>query len=142
MLKAVLDTNQFVSSLITKKGISARLVQAWRDSAYILITSREILEELRRVLEYPHIMDKYHLTDDDINALFTLIHHEAVVLTEVPELDIIKDDPEDNKILACAVKARAQYIVSGDQHLLALAEYKKTSIVTAREFLGIIEYAA
>ena len=78
MHKVVFDTNQFVSSIIAKNGIPAQLLQAWRESAYILITCTEILQELRRVLQYPHITKKYHLTETDINSLFILIHIETI----------------------------------------------------------------
>lgn len=139
MLKVVLDTNQFVSSIISKKGPSAQLFQAWREHAYILIISLEIIKEIEQALRYPHITKKYHLREEDIESFIHLIEHEAVVLPGSLRVDVIKEDPEDNKILACALEARAQYIVSGDKHLLSLRQYKDIAIVTAREFLKTID---
>jgi len=139
MIKAVLDTNQFVSGIIMKKGASRRLLQAWRKSAYMLITSQEILEELYRVLKYPRIIKNYHLTEKDISSLFNLIQAEAVVLSTTPKIDIIKENPDDNKILSCAIEAKADYIVSGDKHLKNLGQFKKIDIVNAREFLDILK---
>lgn len=136
MLKVVVDTNQFVSSLITRKGPSAGLLQAWREHAYILITSTEILKEVARVLRYPRIARKYSLREEDIKSFLNLIEHEAVILPETIKINVIKDDPDDNKILACALEAQAQYIVSGDNHLLNLRQYKDIAIVTVREFLS------
>lgn len=138
MLKVVLDTNQFVSSLITPKGPSAKLLQAWRESAYILITSREIIKETERALRYPHISQKYRLREEDIGSFLHLIEHEAVVLSDSFRVDVIKEDLDDNKILACALEAKAQYIVSGDGHLLALRQFKEIAIVSVREFLKIL----
>lgn len=138
MYKVVLDTNQFVSSLLVKKGIPARLLEAWHAHAYILIASREILKEVERVLLYPHITKKYKLQKEDIESLINTIEHEAIVLFDTPEINIIKEDPQDNKILACALKANADYLVSGDRHLLDLGQYKNTAIVSARDFLEII----
>lgn len=140
MLKAVLDTNQFVSSIISKKGVSFQLLQAWREHAYILITSREIIKEIEQALRYPHITKKYHLQEEDIESFIHLIEHEAVVLPASLRVDVIKEDPDDNKILACALEAGAQYIVSGDSHLLNLRRYKDITIVTAREFLKTIDF--
>ena len=137
MLKAVIDTNQFVSSLISKQGPSAQLIDRWREQRFILVTSPEIIAEIQRVLEYPHISKKYKLSKSDVQSLLTLIEHEAVVIPKLPAVHVIKDDPDDDKFLACALAARAEYIVSGDQHLLSLGSYKSISIVTVKEFLLI-----
>lgn len=137
MLKAVIDTNQFVSSLISKQGPSAQLIDRWREQRFILVTSPEIIAEIQRVLEYPHISKKYKLSKSDVQSLLTLIEHEAVVIPKLPAVHVIKDDPDDDKFLACAFAARAEYIVSGDQHLLSLGSYKSISIVTVKEFLLI-----
>lgn len=94
MLKAVIDTNLFVSGLISKKGNPAKLLQLW---------------------------------------------HDHVVLPDAVELDVVKDDPDDNKVLACALAAHADYIVSGDGHLLKLGVFKNIPIVTAKDFLDSAE---
>lgn len=140
MLKIVLDTNQFVSSLISKKGPPAQLLQAWYEHLFIMITSSEILKEIERVLHYPRIYQKYHLTKESIATLIAVIEHEAIVLFDTPKVDIIKEDPTDNKILACAVHAKADYVITGDRHLLDLRQYEDIGIVTPREFLDIIDY--
>ena len=137
MLKAVIDTNQFVSSLISKQGPSAQLIDRWREQRFILVTSPEIIAEIQRVLKYPHISKKYKLSKSDVQSLLTLIEHEAVVIPKLPAVHVIKDDPDDDKFLACAFAARAEYIVSGDRHLLSLGSYKSISIVTVKEFLLI-----
>ncbi|MBL7081300.1 MAG: putative toxin-antitoxin system toxin component, PIN family [Candidatus Omnitrophica bacterium] len=142
MLKVVLDTNQFVSSFIVKKGLSAQLLQAWRKYAYVLITSKAILKEIEEVFHYPHITKKYSFKKTEIDSFIGLIEKRAIVLSDLIELDVIKDDPDDNKILACALEAKAQYIVSGDSHLLNLRQYKGIVIVTAREFLKILDSKA
>ncbi len=139
MLKVVLDTNQFVSGAISKQGPSAMLLKAWREHAFILISSREILEEVGQALRYHRIAKKYGLKEERIQSILALIEHEAVILPEIPHVDIIKDDPDDNKILACALAAEADYIVSGDKHLLNLGRHKKTAIFTVGEFLKILQ---
>lgn len=139
MLKVVLDTNQFVSAIITKKGVSVQLLEAWRKHAYILITSEEIIKKAKKVLQYPRIAKKYHLQEETIESLVQLIEREAVVSPGFLKVEIIKDDPDDNKILACALEAKAQYIISGDGHLLNLRKYKDIAILTAQEFLKSID---
>jgi putative PIN family toxin of toxin-antitoxin system len=135
MLKAVIDTNQFISALISKQGPSAQLLDRWRQQKFILLTSPEIITEIKRALEYPHIVKKYKLGQSDIQSLLMLLEHEAVVIPKPPAVHIVKDDPDDDKFLACAIAAKAEYIVSGDQHLLSLGNYMSISIVTVRDFL-------
>jgi len=137
MLKVVIDTNQFVSSLISKQGKPAQLVDLWRQQHFILVTSPEIIVEIKKVLEYPHIIQKYKLNKEDIQSLLILIEHEAVIVPGLPVINVIKDDPDDNKFLACALAAQAEYIVTGDQHLLSLGRYESILIVTVKDFLLI-----
>ena len=104
-----------------------------------LNTSKEIIKEIRHSLEYPHITKKYHFKKEDVESLIDLIEHEAVVASDSIRLNLIKEDPSDNKILACAIEAQANYIVSGDKHLLKLQQYKNILIVTTQKFLEIIK---
>ncbi len=138
MRKVVLDTNQIISSVIVRHGPSAKLFEAWRKHQYFLMISKEIIEEVKRVFRYPRIVQKYHLSQENIDAVLDLLEREAVVVSVPFEVNIIKADPDDNKILACAVASGADYIVSGDQHLLDLRKYQNVSIVRAKEFLEIL----
>ena len=141
MLKVVIDTNQFISSVINKHGPSANLLEAWRKYCFTLVLSDKVVQEIRRVFLYPRISQKYHLKEDDINAFLGFIEHEAVILSGLAPIDVIQDDPEDNEIVACALEAGADYIVSGDKHLLNLKNYQGITIVTVREFLKLIAYS-
>ena len=140
MLKTVIDTNLFVSSIINKSGIPAKLLQAWQDHDFLLIISDQMLEEMRRVLQYPHIKNKYNLKDDDIAKVIDTIERFAVVLHDVGGVDVISEDPDDNKVLACAIAAEADFIVSGDKHLLKLGKFEDIPIMTAKGFLKKMEY--
>lgn len=139
MLKTVIDTNLFVSSIINKSGIPAKLLQAWRDHDFLLIVSDQMLEEMGRVLQYPHIKNNYNLKDDDIAKVIDTIERLAVVLDDVEEVDVISKDPDDNKVLACAIAAEADCIVSGDKHLLKLGKFEDIPIMTAKDFLKKME---
>ncbi len=139
MLKVVLDTNQFISGIISKHGASASILNAWRKQAYTLVTCRGIVDEIERTLHYPRIIAEYDLKVDEINKILSFIDREALVVPEIPGIDIAKDDPDDNKIIACALAADAEYIISGDKHLLKIKRHDKISIIEAKEFLSIIQ---
>ncbi len=143
MLKVVLDTNIFVSSLLSRTGTPAQVLNAWRDRQYVLCTSPAIITEIQRTLAYPRIREKYRLTDADIEDLLTLLHHDAVLVPGLANVrGAIPNDPDDEKFLACAIDAGADLIVSGDKHLLALSTYRDIPIVTARDFLQQMEKSA
>lgn len=140
MLKVVLDTNVFVSSLLSKTGTPAQVLNLWRDRRYVLCISTAIITEIHRTLTYPKIREKYRLTAADITDLLTLLHHDAVLVPGLANAcGTIPDDPDDEKFLACAIDAGADLIVSGDQHLLALGAYRDIPILTPHDFLQQVD---
>lgn len=135
MLRVVLDTNVFVSGLLSKTGLPAKILDAWRAGQYLLIASPPIVAEIKRVLQAPRIREKYFITDGDIEQLIILLEKEALIVPGYTDVkDAIPDDPSDEMFLACAVDAAADFIVSGDRHLLEISEYKGISIITVNEF--------
>ncbi|MBL7150493.1 putative toxin-antitoxin system toxin component, PIN family [Candidatus Microgenomates bacterium] len=135
MLKVVLDTNNFVSSQISKKGASAKIYHLWRERKIGLLTSPFQLKELEKVLEYPRIKKKYRLSSAKVKKIVKIIRRQATVVYPFVKIEIIKEDPADNQILAIAQEGKADYIISGDQHLLKLKKFKNIPIITAKEFL-------
>ena len=139
MFKAVIDTNLFVSALISKKGSPARLLQLWRERAFLVIISEQMLKEIQRVLQYPRIKNKYNLKDEQIAQAVDTIKKFAIILPDIISLDVVKEDPDDNKVLGCALAVKADYIVSGDKVLLTLGGFEDIPIVAVKDFLDIIE---
>lgn len=136
MLRVVLDTNVFVSSLLTKRGATAQVLAAWRDRRFLLLTSPAIIAEIQRVLRYPHIRGRYGITEGDIDALTELLQKDALVVPgAAPVAGVIPADVTDEMFLACAVDGQADFIVSGDRHLLELRTYRDVPVLTVREFL-------
>jgi putative PIN family toxin of toxin-antitoxin system len=136
MLRVVLDTNVFVSSLLVKVGVPAQVMDAWRDRRYVLVISPAIIAEMRSTLNYPRIRHKYSITDEDIEGLIVLVQHDALLVPgEADVAGAIPADPTDEKILACALDGRVDLIVSGNLHLLDLVQYEGTPILNARQFL-------
>jgi len=131
VLRAVLDTNVFVSGLLSKTDLPAKILEAWRDGQYVLIRSPPLVAEIKRALETARIREKYFITDGDIEQLIILLEKDALVVPGHTDVkNAIPDDPSDEMFLACAVDASADFIVSGDRHLLDISEYKDIPIIT------------
>ncbi len=89
---------------------------------------------------YPRIRRRYAVTDEDVEELVALLEREALVVPGEAEVErAVPEDPADERVLACAVEAEADAIVSGDQHLLGLRAYRGIPILTVREFLEWLE---
>lgn len=139
MIRAVLDANIFVSAILVKIGKPARVVNNASDVN--LLTSEEILSEVARVLSYLRIRRKYALTEKDIETYFQDLRNRCTLVAVSTVVRGVSRDPDDDKILACAIDGAAEYVVSGDPHLLNLREYMGVKIVTPNAFLSILEEA-
>lgn len=138
-MKAVLDVGQFVSATIRADGHPAQVLRAWGKREFDLYTSIPILDDLRRVLAYPHIRKRHHWTDEQID-LFVLALGIAAHLTPGElEVSVVEEDPTDDKIFACAEEGAVDYIVSSDEHLHKKTSYKGIPIVPPRRFLEILK---
>ena len=134
-LKAVIDTNLFISGLFAKDSLSAQLQDLWINQDFELITSVEIIKEISRVLNYPRIKESFKPTEENIRRFFHLVFRKAVISKDIYHTDKIVDDPTDNKFLACALEKKADYIVSRDPHLRNLKHYHGIQIVDAATFI-------
>lgn len=134
MIKVVLDTNVLVSALISTRSNPSLLLDA-AGKSYLLFTSKEILDEFEDVIS----RDKFGFSDGKINTAIEAILSFSEIVNPKVRLNIIKADPDDNKILECAVACGASYIVSGDKHLLELKEYESIKIISPKIALDLLE---
>ncbi|MBN2717796.1 MAG: putative toxin-antitoxin system toxin component, PIN family [Deltaproteobacteria bacterium] len=142
MIKAVFDTNTFVSAMLQPQGTPARLLEMAMTAdacPFELYISGQIIEEIGRVLSYPRIKNKYRLSDDRINVFLALIIEACKDIGYVSELFIVTTDPDDSYIVSTALACKADYLVSGDKaHVLPLKKVENTQIVTIREFADLL----
>jgi uncharacterized protein len=137
-IKAVIDTNVIVSGVISPKGAPRKILDLARKEIFKVVTSVSINHEIFKVLHRDYIYAKYNLTEEIIDNISAFLY-EGSILTEYEyAVSKVKKDPEDNKFIACAVEGEADYIVSGDDHLLRLKHYSGIQIVDARGFLKIL----
>ncbi|MYB63829.1 putative toxin-antitoxin system toxin component, PIN family [Candidatus Poribacteria bacterium] len=132
----VLDTNQHISAIIRPDGNPAQILQFWRVGAIELAISPAMLDEFQRVVRRPRIQQKYNLSDDDIDEYVEMLREFAIVVSGSITVNAVPDDPDDNIIIACAIEAEADVIISGDRHLLTLGSYQEIPIVKASDFLA------
>jgi len=130
--KVVLDSNIFISAL-GWQGKPEQIFKKCIKNEIILITSKEQISELNRVLEYP----KFNFTDIEKNKFISIIMNISRFVDIPKKLNIIKDDLSDNIILETAVVGGADYLITGDPHLLKLKEFQRIKIITASHFLEI-----
>jgi len=129
------DTNIFVSGTILSYGVPFEILRSWQRQEFILVTSEAIISEIQRVLRYPRIRNKYSVTEEDIWRLMTSLHKDAIVTSGSYEVRGVPSDPDDDKFLACALEAQADYIVTGDPDLLSLKYYHGVNIINPKDFL-------
>lgn len=138
-LKGVIDTNVFISGLISKKGKSASLINNWRAGNFSLVISPQLIDELLKVVNRPRIKEKYNIKDKQIKTLLKTIYKKAIKVKGVYEKITKSQDPKDNILLACALEGKADYLISFDPHLRNLKYYYGVQIVDVSQFLRILE---
>ena len=100
------------------------------------MTSPALLDELDEKLRL-----KFGLSPNDADLVRARLQSSAVVVKPAVILEVIKDDPDDNRAIECALAGEANYIVSGDRHLLQLSSYEGIPILTVRQFMGVSKQA-
>ena len=132
MLKVILDTNIIVSGLFWR-GSPHKVLEMARRREILAFCSQEMIVELHDVL-----VRKLKISRSDANILVDSVTAFMQPIKSVRPIRVVADDPDDDKFVACAAAASADYIVSGDSHLLAIERYKKIRILRARDFLCLV----
>jgi putative PIN family toxin of toxin-antitoxin system len=132
MLGAVLDTNIWVAS-IRWSGRPRCIREFAERGVFISVLSLVILAEITRVLR-----EYFGLSDEEAYEWHCRIGGSSEIVTPVRFLNVVPDDPDDNKFVECAVEGSARYIVSRDDDLLRLGQYDTVQIVDDAKFLEIL----
>ena len=136
-LHVVLDSVVAVSAFLTE-GLTSALLSQCRENVN-LYTSAEILQEIRQVLlNKPHIRNRYTYSSESVEAFIDYLKAISTIVTQLPEIRVIERDPKDDMIIACAVAASADYIISRDRDLLDLGNYQQIQIVSPEHFIHIL----
>lgn len=137
-MRLVTDTNVVVSGLLWL-GNPGRLLEAAANGQVTLYTSPALVAELRSTLAYDRLARYVQHSGLTLDELVTRYLNVAILVqpSDVPR--IVANDADDDQVLACALEAHADLIVSGDHHLLDLNDYHGIPIVKAAEGLRRVE---
>lgn len=134
-MKVVFDTNIYISAFVIPGGNAEKAYLHAVDGHFELCTSVAILTELARKLEA-----KFGWEKQKIAQLIRSISNMATVFKTTPWLQVLSDDP-DNRILECALEAIADFVVTGDKHLLRLRTHEHVDIIRLSTFLSILRHS-
>jgi uncharacterized protein len=138
-MRVVLDANIYISALISDKGNPAKIIKGWLAGEFEIVVSPAIIEEILRVSGYERILRKYASVRENRLEFVALLSEQAV-WTEPPKvLSVVAADESDNRYIECAISGNAQYIVTGDDHLLELGSYRAVAIVLPAAFIALVE---
>lgn len=130
MLKVVLDTNVFIAAYFNRKSASARIIDLCLENKHKLIFSPRLRKEVRLILKNVRAEREFR---EKIRSLFV----NASKVKPTKKVFTVKEDPEDNKFLECALEGEADYLITSDRHLLELGEFAQTKICKPTQFLKL-----
>ena len=136
-VRVVADTNTVVSGLLWH-GPPRQVLDAARAGTLQLYTTAVLLAELDEVLQRPKFAQRLTLAGVTTHTLVLGYAALARLIEPAVIVPVVEEDPDDDAVLACAVAAQAEAIVSGDSHLLDLKEYEKIPVVTAAQLVAQI----
>jgi putative PIN family toxin of toxin-antitoxin system len=131
VLRVTPDTNILVSGLVYRRGNPFKLLRMAMSGEINMTVSQAIIDEMADVLAR-----KFKMSEDFIAEAKAIVAEAARVVTPAVKLEVVKDDPDDDKILECAVSGGSDYIVTGDKDLLRLKQYDSIRILKVADFLA------
>ncbi len=139
MIRAVLDANVLVSAYLNASGKPAKVFSLARENRIEICLSPQIISEITETLLKPRLVKIHKSNRREVRSFAEALSGVATITPGLIEVDAVKADPDDNKILACAIEAHADFIISGDHHLTDLKKHENVRIVNPDTFLKLIE---
>lgn len=133
-VRVVLDTNVLVAFLLTRGHTVSAILDAWERGDIDLVTAPALIGEVRRTLRKPQLRQR--IRPEAVQALLEAMVEDALLTSG--DLQLHGATPDDDAVVSCAIEGDADYIVSGDAHLLSLEEYEGVRIVTPAAFVRVL----
>ena len=138
-MRVVIDTNVVVSSLIKRTGNPIQLMELAQAKRFDVIVSDEVLGEYISVLQRPNMLPLHGLESSSVAQVVWDLFSLAFHVSPTESLRVVNEDPKDDKFIECAVDGGADFLVSGDRHLLTLGSFQGIPIVTRAMFIAFLE---
>lgn len=136
MIRAVVDTNVLISALISKKpSYPLQIYHLIKSEDFLLITSPTILEELEDVISRKDLIKLHQRTPKQIQEILKEIVETSLIVPGLVNVEVVKEDPDDDKFIAAAIEGQTDYIISGDKPLLNIKEYHGIKIISPADFI-------
>jgi len=136
-MKITLDTNVLVSATFWT-GDSFRILKLIDEKKMNLVLSLPIIEEYHKILDSNEIIKKIKNKELLVSKLINTVLNNCELVKPRKKLEVVKDDPEDDKILECAQEGKVDYIITQDNHLLKLKMFENIIILAPFDFLGMM----
>lgn len=133
-MKITVDTNFLVSAIQWDYSVSHKLLMKLLEKEVKIFTTKDILEEFSEILERD-----FRYASEEISNILGKVRAFITLIETTSNVDIVKDDLDDNKIIACAVDSLSEYVISYDKHLLKLQKYEGIRIITPEEAMGVFD---
>ena len=133
-LKAVVDTNVYVSLLLSQRGAGAWLMAIWREQKYAIIISDTLYTELLEVLKRPCIAPKIDVHRK--NALLRRLHRDAIWTPGTFDAQGVLPDPDDDMLISAAIETESEFIITWDKALHG--DYRGIHIVSPDVFIAMV----
>ncbi|PIN93488.1 putative toxin-antitoxin system toxin component, PIN family [Candidatus Pacearchaeota archaeon CG10_big_fil_rev_8_21_14_0_10_31_24] len=127
-MKITLDTNFLISSTQWKNSVAHKILIKLIRNNYELFTTEEILTEFSEVLARD-----FEYENNEIEKILTNVLGFVKIIKPNIKIEVVKEDPDDDKIIECAISSSSDYIITYDKHLLNLKEYEEIKIITPEE---------
>ncbi|MBI2044922.1 putative toxin-antitoxin system toxin component, PIN family [Candidatus Pacearchaeota archaeon] len=137
-MRITTDTNVLISSTFWE-GASDKIMQKVENKEVELVLSKELISEFTKVLGYDEIKDKIKDKNLEVRRSVEKIVSISTIVESSQKFEIVKDDPDDNMVINCAAEGDVDYVVTQDNHLLKIKEFKGIKILNPEEFLEIFE---
>lgn len=137
-MKVVFDSSVLVAALLTPKGLSKALIDRAKAKEFELCLSPEIIaESQKRLFTRKHLRERYRYSDEEVAYFISQLRSFATIVIDLPFVQVVRD-PNDDFIIATAIKANADYLVARDKDLLSLGAYESIQIITPETFLQFL----
>lgn len=133
-MKVVLDTNVLLSAFLWKSSVSKKLLSKLLCCKMEIYTSQDIMLEFQRVLK----RDFTFSDSEAMDAMKEIFSFARLVYPSI-KVEVVKDDPTDDKIIECAIASHSAYILSYNKHLLKIKEYMGIEILRPEEMLFLLK---